>query len=312
MKIQSAPPTSRAIVKKSRPEREPSIESVSDIVGDSTIPLISPFALKRAAEDFTRRNPAKIGRLDQLVLETGKDGATRILRNDEVEFKSDSCQGSHDADHISFESCWEQLGGQPLKAASPLNEILVNSFEWVLEPNYQRDRIAEMNARRRTPFETKPTDKEFHDYLLLNLVDEGARQLVYQTALSNPLAQAMFQLVGRDPASFPNSTEMDWTLRLVSGSLRSTDSVKELFRDFSSHGIQVARIVNKHQPDYINWALNEAKKAESLRLEQGANQVGTRELELSPGLLQETEPHIKAMNKIVNDLAPVYRQGLQV
>ena len=292
------------------------VESVDNIVKDGTLSIKMPWVVNNGARKWAENHPQKLGKTDTLTLQMlgGRDSQIEILRNGRSEFYAKGTQGAHDVDHVYFESAWEQMGGRPVTAASPVNEILVNAFEWVLTPQWRDGRVKEMNKLRERdglpPHDGLPSDEEFLSFQM-QAGRDGARQLVHQTVTGHDLANSIFRLAGRRPENFPNETELDWSMRAVTGTTKSLDEVLGELKKISRNAIQVARAFGAQQSDFAR-TVNEVRTSIHKLVEQdeASAVISSEKLELSPELLDVTGPLIQDANKRIAALPAVYRHGI--
>lgn len=281
-----------------------SVASVDDIVSEGTLPAVSPLAVRRACQQWQTSLPAQVGRQDRLELqvEAGAEPRIWISRNDRVEFQAEGSQGAHDVDHVYFESAWEQLGGQPLVAASPMNEILVNGFEWALTPQWREGREQEMSLQG-----LPASDENFLKFQR-EAGRDGARQLLYQTMAEKPWAQQLFRLTGRPPESFPNPGELDLSLRLLALDARPLDEVLGLIQEFSSCAISLARIVGQQAPEFVEEVNQQRTVAHGAR--EGVHQFRSVALPSREHWQEQASPLVERMNGLLAEIPPVYLHGL--
>lgn len=294
------------------------VVSIDNIVEKSSLPAIMPWNLHQGDARWRREHPARVGRSDTLTLQTmgGEEAQTEILRNGKSEFHALGNQGAHDVDHIYFEAAWEALGGQPILSASPLNEMLVNAFEWVMTPMWRDNRIDEINTIRqkqgKAPVGGIPSDQEFVHFQLESAGLDGARQVVHQTAARSAPVNNLFEALGRDIADFPNRTELDVILRLVNGSSQSLDQVLMNLKEFSLTGLALAREVSGEMPE-LGQEVNTVrdKVLEVCGSQSGSAIVSSRKLSFRPEFVERVQPLVKKMNKVLGKLPPAYRHGLR-
>jgi hypothetical protein len=294
------------------------VESIDKIVMGSTLPFQNPLKVRQADAQWSAEHPAKVGNADELTFQIrggeGANAAIEFLRNGSSEFQVSGTQGSHDLEHIFFESAWEQVGGKPLVPASPINEILVNDFEWTLADYWREGRIDEMNQIRaragKEPHSELPTDEDFLDFQISTGRD-GMRQLVHQTIASSPPAKVAFQIAGREPASFPNATELDWTMRAVVGDKQPLECVLDTVRQISSDGLALARKIGEQQPEWVKTVNEVGNEIEALSKVDGAHRVvSSQQLSFTPEFLEDVKPLVERMNENIAKIPAVYRHGL--
>lgn len=294
------------------------VDSIDKIVMESTLPISNPWKVRQADAKWSAEHPAKVGPSDELTFQIrggeGGNAAVEFLRNGSSEFQVSGTQGSHDLEHIFFESAWEQVGGKPLVSASPINEILVNDFEWTLADYWREGRIDEMNQIRakagKEPHRELPTDEDFLDFQMAAGRD-GMRQLVHQTVVPSPVAEFAFQQTGRDPASFPNATELDWIMRAVVGDKQPLEVVLDTVRQISSDGLALARKIGAQQPEWVQTINEVGKEIEAISKVDGAHQVvSSQQLSFTPEFLEEVKPLVERMNQNIAKIPAVYRHGL--
>lgn len=292
-----------------------SIMSVDSIVDGATVPLQSPWTTQKNFSKWSSAHPAKVGEADRLTLHStfGPEGKTEMLRNGQSEFCVTGTQGRHDSDHIFFQSAFEQLGGKPIVSASPLNEIVVNDFEWVGQPPWRDGRVSEINQLRQKDglaAVEQPTDQQFVEFQA-EVGQDGVRQILHQTLAQSKWARAAFDFMGRPLATFPSPRELDWSMRAIAGSTKPFSSVKQLVQEFSTNGLQVARVVERHCPQLFEQAQAVGRAMEE-RVDQGTGAVVVRSFQLpaKPEMYKEAAPFIAKMNEIAEQIPAIYRHGM--
>jgi hypothetical protein len=281
--------------------------TVEDIAAKAKLPLRAPGAVAREARQWAAEHPARIGANDLLTLEVkgGPQGASELLRNGSSEFYASGSQGSHDSDHVMFGSFFEQLGGRPLMAASPLNEMTVNCFEWELEPHWKSHRQAEM-----TQMGIDPQAPDAFQKLEIEQALRGAAQVVHNSLAESRWARGLFCLTGRDPKSFPNSTELDYSLRIATASNQSLHSIAARLARYTQLGTQLARRVRDTFPEVVESANQWSHQVELVKGQSGAQaHVECLQLPTSPDFQNQVAPLVEEMNGILESLPAAYVHG---
>ena len=281
---------------------------IEEIGSSTSVPLRAPWTVAKKAHLWEQQHPAQLGRFDTLTLEIrgGANEAVELSRNDSSEFYSDSSLGSHDCDHPLFESIWEQLGGQPMLVTSPMNEFLVNSFEWVLAPHWREPRRNEMKQAG-----LDPANESSFPELETQEAEVGVRLGLRNTLLQQGWAKTLFHCTGRDVASFPNSQELDWLLRAATGDSRSLHQNMADFKQFCRLGVQLATMVGEECPTLVD-AVNElSSQAQRVKEQGGEGHVECLPVPWTNSLRSRTRPVVQEMNRILEKLPPAYVQGLQ-
>lgn len=281
--------------------------TVEEIAAKGSLPFRAPGAVAREARNWSAEHPARAGNCDVLTLEVkgGPEGATELLRNGSSEFYASGSQGSHDSDHVMFGSFFEQLGGRPIISASPLNEVTVNCFEWELEPHWKGHRQAEMQQMGIDPQAPDAFQKLEIDQAL-----RGAAQVMRNTLAESAWSRRLFQLADRDPQSFPNATELDYSLRAATGSTQSLASITERLTRYTELGTELAREVGQTFPEVVAQANQWSHQVELVKGQSGAEaHIECLRLPASPEFLAQVSPLVEEMNGILESLPPAYVHG---
>ncbi len=281
--------------------------TVDDIAAKAQLPFRAPWAVAGEARQWAREHPAQEGRQDRLVLEVqgGPHGTTELLRNGSSEFSAPGSQGSHDCDHVMYQSFFEQVGGRPLLSASPLNEVTVNCFEWELEPHWRSQREAEM-----APMGIDPTAPDAFPRLEIGQALRGAARTVHNTILEQSWTGGLFQATGRDPESFPNQTELDLSLRAITGSWQPLASITDQLTRYTVLGTELARRVGEAFPAQVAEANRWSDQVEQVKNLPGAEaHVECLPLPCDEAFLAEVRPLVAEMNEILDRLPAPYVHG---